>query len=311
MIESIWSRRSLVPVRTLTFAAVALALFLHAGTAHSAKVELKSGESFEGEIVEENEEQIVLQHPVLGRLVIPRGEVKPPEEPKVEPGLFGTPILRGWQRVVGLGFSGSTGDSEQAAFNTTLRLEEETDSFRGLFRAAYFYGTNQGETETNYLLSDYQHDFLFGGSRLFVFAKALYNYDQFQQWEHRVGGNAGIGYSFIKNDTLDFRGEIGAGVVHEFGEIDETKPEGVFGLILVWNVAEGQKFNARSTYYPNWNELPEFRLLSTASYEISLAFIQGLSFSIGLSSEYNDAVDESEGFNKHNLRYLGNLNYEF
>lgn len=276
-----------------------------AASAGAEPIELENGDKFEGTIIEQRASSIVVDHPVLGRVEIPRTALKPvaPENP----GLFGTDFLRGWKRNLGAGFSGASGNSQDASFNAGLNLNRSAETFRGAFDTSYFYSTKEGDASTNEYFANYKHDFLFKDSRFFLFGTGRYDYDQFQSWENRIAASAGAGYDFYKTETFDLRGTLGPGFSRTWGTENEWKPEAVLGLALAWRISESQSFEADSTYYPNLEDLPEFRLLSNAAYKIGLGEIAGLSLKLGVKDEYNS---ETAGDN-NNLKYYGNIVYEF
>ena len=99
-------RRSFVPF----FGLLSLALPLSV----TAEVfELSNGDTLDATVIEETKDTIVVEHPQLGRVVLQRSALKPPALPN--PGLFGTWLLEGWRRNIGVGFSGSSGNSSDAS----------------------------------------------------------------------------------------------------------------------------------------------------------------------------------------------------
>ena len=246
-------------------------------------IELEGGDKLEVEIIEDGETTIVAEHPVLGRITIPKSALKPPAPE--EPGLFGSSILRGWKRSLGVGLSGSSGNSSDASFNTSLKIGREAESYRGNFSTSYFYASKQGEQTTNQFFGDYQHDFLFSGSRFFLFGKGRYDYDAFQSWVNRISASAGAGYEFVNREKFELRGNLGVGFARIWGVEPRWKPEGVAAVALEWRIVEGQSFAADTTYYPNFDDLPEFRLISNANYNIGIGPIAGLSLKFGLKNE--------------------------
>ena len=238
--------------------------------------ELNSGETIKGSVLEQTEDTIVIQHAIFGRQEISREDIKKKEEEeeKIEPGIFGSPVLRGWNRAFGFGFSGSTGNAEEVNLNTTLDITRETDRFRGNFGAQYFFSSTRGLTSKNQFTMGYLHDFLFGDSRWIFSAAARYDYDDFQTWRHRISAQLAPGYEIVDTEfhTLVFR--AGVGVAHEFGSdpdpsrLDpilaaganaDTKPEGVFSLEYDWKIDDAQALHLDTTYFPNWKSLPESR----------------------------------------------------
>ena len=100
------SLRLLMIVTTISLAAALVPLL---AAAEEETIELKTGETIKGTIVEQTEDTIVIQHAIFGRQEIDRQDIKEKEETKVEPGLFGTRVLHGWTRSIGFGISGRPG----------------------------------------------------------------------------------------------------------------------------------------------------------------------------------------------------------
>ena len=210
--------------------------------------------------------------------------------------------------------------SEDLSFNATLDLKREEKTYRGSFGAGYYFSESAADQEAkvekakNEAFADYKHDFLFTESSFFLFATARYDYNEFQAYEHRPAASLGFGYDFIKTDAMRLTGEIGAGAAYSFGEIDEVAPEGVFGLSYEWVPLEGHKFSADVTYYPDFSDNPNFRILANAGYSVALVGIEGLAFKLGIKDEYNYEVPEFDtgiAGEKNSLKYYVNLTYDF
>ncbi|MCH2169927.1 DUF481 domain-containing protein [Myxococcota bacterium] len=272
---------------------------------HTKEIEFLNGDKIDAKVVEQNEKEIVVEHPQLGRLVIPRSALKPPVKPN--PGLFGTQFLKGWKRNLGLGMSGSSGNSTDASFNASLATSRSAKTFRGNFTSAFFFASQDSQTTTNEFFADYQHNFLLTDSKFFIFAQGRYQYDQFQAWLHRISSSVGVGYDFVKNSKLKVSGDFGAGFSRTWGTERQWRPEGVLGLKLSWKPLKGHEFLADSTYFPDFDDLPEFRVLSNATYSVAIAGLKGLGVMVGLKNEY----DSRQPDRNNNLKYFGNLVYDF
>ena len=80
------------------FATVVSAILV-AGSAGADSIKLESGDVLSGEVLEERDDAIVLDHPVLGRVEIPRDQIAVEEPPPPSNlGLFGTSLLQGYSR---------------------------------------------------------------------------------------------------------------------------------------------------------------------------------------------------------------------
>ena len=267
--------------------------------------ELSNGDKIDATVISENEEMILVEHPQLGRIEIPRTALKPPAPPN--PGLFGTEVLAGWNRNFGVGFSGSSGNSADASFNASLAMARATDAYRGAFTSSYFFASQNSQQTTNEFFMNYQHDFLFSESPYYVFVQGRYQYDAFQAWENRISGSGGLGYNLLTRKTFDLRGELGFGFSRSWGTEPGWRPEGVVGLTASWTPIPGQSVQADLTYYPDFDNFSQYRILANAAYAVAIAQLDGLSLKLGVKNEY----DSAQPGENNNLKYYGNLVYDF
>lgn len=269
------------------------------------EVELKNGDKLDVKVLEENDSELVVEHPQLGRMIIKKEDVKPEAPPN--PGLFGTSILRGWSRNLGAGWSGSSGNSSDSSVNLSLAIQRSAETFRGDFTSAYFFASKDSEQITNQFFANYQHDFLLKDSKFFIFVRGRYQYDEFQAWKQRVSSSTGVGYDILSIDALTVSTELGIGFSRTWGSERKWKPEGVVSMAINWEPLERHSFSAEVTYYPDLADLPEFRLLAEAAYTVGISRIAGLSLKFGAKNEY----DSGQPGDNNNLNYYGNLVYDF
>ena len=116
------------------------------GSAFAETIELENGDKIEGAILEKNDQVWIVEHPVQGRLEIPVDEIKPPEDEKVKPGVFGTRFLKGWDKALSAGFNGSSGKSRDANINFDARLQRETERNRMNWVARYYFSSTDRST---------------------------------------------------------------------------------------------------------------------------------------------------------------------
>lgn len=318
-------------------AAVAAAM-IFCGTAAADEIELVTGEKIEGAIIEANEDQTVIEHPVLGRLVIPDEQIRPPEKKKVNPGLFGTSFLEGWTRGAAAGWSLSTGKSDSQNFNGELGLNRTTERNRMKFISKYYYSESDGEVEDNQFDARYTHDFLIPDANWFPFASPHYTFDSQQDWNHRLGADAGVGYQFVETDEWDVLGRLGGGFSQtlkddreETTDVNPGQPPQHRGdnpirsewtaLILLqgtWSYMEGQSLSASASYQPDFADLrsrndtstrtPNFRAVGNAEWKVAIGAIEGLSFKAGINYIHDSHETDS---NRNDRKYYMNLAYDF
>jgi hypothetical protein len=318
-----------VPVKTLAFVVPALlALCVLAGSAAAEKVELLNGDTLEGEIVESNEKYVVMQHPVLGRLEIPVEEIKP--EAGIKPGIFDTWFLRGWNRSFSFGYTGSSGKTTEASINTDLELHYKSDYHRIKNTYRYYYSRENSQTNNDEADVLYLHDFLIPGIDWFPFLSASYRYDAKQEWNHRVGGNGGVGYTVIDDGIYKVIPRTGGGVARTFvddrpcikgGTDDCLVPKQksgsdpvrweynfLLGLQLGWVIMDGMKVTWDTVYLLDVGDSPNFRLTSRAEYKIAIGYVEGLGIKTGIAYIY-DAHESTSA--RNDRKWYVNVVYDF
>lgn len=288
---------------TLTLTSVAIA---------DDRIELTTGDVLTGEITAISEEQVTLEHAVLGTINIPRDQiaVMPDPLPELEPAPIEEPPAKPtWESQIDLGFAGSRGNSDtldvRAAFET--RLETETDRWR--IDAAYYYGESDGETSKNQFTAGVLKDWLMPDSPWLIFAQARYDYDDFKQWLHRASGHGGFGYEFFNTDEFLLIGRVGAGAAKEWKPSDSLRPEGLLGAELRWKINDRQTLSAHTTLYPDLGDFFEFRVVSGIAWNMAIDTARGLSLNFGIDNEYESST---EGDIEHNdFKFYGGLSIGF
>lgn len=305
-----------------------LFVLLPVGVSLADQVTLTTGEVLRGEIVQSTAEHLVLDHPILGRLEIPRHAVErvddlppastesppptttdeatanEPSESKPAPAMpkpESSPRPR-WDSKLELGFAAHEGNTEDA--NVLLAVNSRLD--RGFDKytvdSRYSLRTSRGDRSENKLTAGLLTEWPIPPSRWSYFAQSRYDFDEFQSWETRLTGGAGLGYHLIDINDVDKTGSpidvfdlhlrIGMGLRREFGSTNERiQPEGILGGNLVWQVTEHQRFAAGSTIFPNIEESGEFRVVTNAEWVLKLNSFDGLSLKLGLAHEHQSLTD--------------------
>lgn len=315
-----------------TLAAMALFLMLPLA-AHADTLVLVNGDSLQGTLVETTDTEVIFEHVALGRITlglrqlqaesiedavaaareeaveeeVAAAEPEPEGEQDPHPGLFGTRIMQGWEKRIGAGISGNEGNTQTAEVNVRIGAKVEDEDRRWDLSTAYFYSRDDGSTTKNQVIARAVRDFLLTDSPWFFFLGSRYDYDEFEAWEHRISGTAGIGYEFFERETWDLLGRLGAGVTRTFGSEKDWTPEGVLGLEGSWQMNESVEFSAANTVLPALNDIGEFRNISRAGWTLDISHGRGLKLAAEILNEY----DSQNPDKKNDLKYLGSLLYDF
>jgi len=330
-------------------------------------VTLNNGDTLTGQITEQADDHVTLQHPLLGELKIPRIDVAatdpprpidaggPPEadpaeadpveaeppakpaptpaqleqakavltgqgytvEPPAEeeppnPGLKIGPLtlLEGWERRFEIGINGSEGNTENLSARFGLDMFYEDVEKRWSIGSAYYTQRESGDTTENEFYAQATRDWLLPGKKHFYFATARYDWDEFQDWDSRVSGAGGLGYQFVKDDKWDVLGRLGGGGRYEWGGSDDGfTPEGLAGIAVGYKITPDQSIRFANTYYPDLEDINEFRNVTSLDYVIKLNAARNLALKLGAENEHQS--DPGPGTEHNDLKYYLSLLWDF
>ena len=316
-------------VRRPALAAVTLAALLVATAAAAETVMLANGDLLDAVSVERTDDGYVVEHAVLGTLVLPADRVlhvgaasdivevppdvaaEPPAEPvEIDRGLFGTGWLVDWDREFSLGLSGARGNSDNLDATAGILFKYEDDHKRWNFDLRYFYAESEGDSTKDQGYLDLTRDWLLPGERHFYFGQLRWDVDDFEAWDHRGTLGGGIGWNLIETETFALRSRAGLALTRTFGGPDEeTTPEALLRLETDWQPTPNQTFTAYNALYPSLKDGGEFRNVTGVSWKIDFADSQGLALQLGLENEYESQVPL--GTDRNDLQYNASLVVDF
>ena len=307
-------------------------------TLSADEIRLVGGDVLKGTVVSETETAVTIDHAALGRIEIARdriaevvkttptpppaapavvGDAAPAEEPAVPVAVLPAPLPpppagpdESWKFSLSLGFTGSENETQS---NWDVRLagsaRRATESDRTTLTAEYYFNTvNSTNTDNNLLLTGLE-EFLFKDSKWEAFIKGTYQYDEFQSWEQRAGLYAGPAYRLFEGEPLELKLRAGAGASYEFADGTWT-PELLFGNDLVWIIDERSKVTQGLDFYPDIDNLGEYRLIFRLDYEIALSPKGDLKGTAGIRDEYDSYVEPSED-SSNDLKVYAGVKVEF
>ncbi|HVU64975.1 MAG TPA: DUF481 domain-containing protein [Phycisphaerales bacterium] len=320
---------------------VAASLAAHAALAQAqpgqrVDASLTSGDVVRGVLVSENDKQVVIQHPVLGKLTIDRKNLAgmslvpqdaapppapsapvapppPPPAPAAPPPPEVTPdpdsFWKGWKGGLELGVNGSQGNSETLSLRGAINVKRETSKMVTAAGVLYTYGTNDGDKNLDHGEFNIRNDWKIGSPwRIYATGKA--EYDTFQDWVWRTSAFAGLGYEFIKSDNTLLLGRLGAGATKEFGSSKQRiEPELDIGLDWEHKLDERQKLFATIDYYPSLHRTSDYRVDAKAGYEVIVDPTNKLALKLGLEDRYNSNPGDDK--KKNDLLYFATIVYTF
>lgn len=311
-------------IRRVSGALAALVLCAPAWAAN-INVTLRNGDVLSGELARQTAEALVIKHPVLGEITVPRADVRAfaigepaaarkvakadekPVETIPDNGLLGIGWLKDWDRRLEAGVSGASGASDNQQAHVGFMADFENTEVRWKQRARFFRAESDGTETANSATVSLTRDDLLPGSPWFRFAGGEFDQDKFQDWRNRLGLNGGVGYQFTATDRYRLLGRAGAGATYQWGGVDgeEVAPELLIGVDMKWKISRQQSINLTNTFYPGLKEGSGYRNVSAFDWIIDLNKEAGLGLKIGVNNEHDSKPDD--GGDRNDFKYTSSL----
>lgn len=207
-----------------------------------------------------------------------------------------------WDTGIELGLNGSSGTNESLSIRTGGYVKR-VSRFSKLDLSAYYNNTRSGRatTQSNAQL-DLRNDWLLDdGSPWLLFSTSTLFYDEFQAFDMQVNGQLGFGYRVADDPIVSLIARCGAGASREFGGPDTAWiPESLLGFEYGRRLSTTQKLYSRLEYFPEWDQVGQYRLVAEAGWEIEL--VQPTNMSLKMAA--NDRFDSTpEGADPHLVNY--------
>jgi hypothetical protein len=207
-----------------------------------------------------------------------------------------------WDTGIELGLNGSSGTNEALSVRTGGYIKRESRYSKLDFSTYYNRTTTAGITTQNNANLDGRHDFLLDDTSPWTLYET-YNlfYDEFQAFDLQLSENTGIGYRFVHDKELEIMTRCGFGTSREIGGPDDRwVPESLFGFEYSQRINATQKVYGKLDYYPDWDQVGEFRMVADAGWEIELVQPSNLSLKISATDRYDSTPNGAE---PHLLNY--------
>lgn len=235
-------------------------------------------------------------------VVIPDGSLPPPPPPKR------------WTGGFEFGLNGAQGDVDVLNIKLGSFADRKTDTNRFHYDFLYTLNTQDSDTKQNQALLNARDEILFPGSPWSLFAATVVEYDEFRAYDLRVGVYAGVGYTWIDDDTTLFKTRAGAGAVREMsvrrgGPSDRWVPEAVFGFDFNRKFTDRQGFLSALDFYPSLSQFGQYRVRARAAYEILLDPSHGMVLRLGVQERYDS--HPGIGGRRNALNYFATLLFRF
>jgi putative salt-induced outer membrane protein YdiY len=275
-------------------------------------LKLANGDELNGEIVEWAVDYVVIDHPQLGRVRISLEQLDLDTGTPPSRGFFGTTFLRGWNRNIDIGWTGRVGSTDTLNITAGLNFNYTDEFTRWKLTGRYFINesSDTDDDQDHNARVDLRRDWLFPGHDWFAFVAGRYQFDQYENWQHRTVFSVGPGYNLVHSEAhkLDLR--AGPTLTKEYSGDRDSKGEVLFGVDYDWTISSRSSLHFANDFYFQYTPVfADFRILTTAEWKLRILEAPSLSLKIGGSNEYDN--DPGEGDEANDLRYYLSLGLDF
>jgi putative salt-induced outer membrane protein YdiY len=286
-------------------------------------VVLSSGEQLHVTILEQTDTTIHVRHAILGDFLIDVGDVSSIDQaqelgeasPAVEDANESEHAKKSlWNQNARLGFGYQESQKTTADLSISYHADQTIEEHQTSIDVSYRFSESEDERTANRLTTILGNKWFQSNSRWDIFTNLQYDWAEYQSWDQRLLGDVGVEFELYKQTKGDssfiVSTRVGSGFRKEFNsDDDDVIPEGLLGLNIRWSISERQKFTADSTWYPDYEDASNYRLVSNAAWNIKLHMENDLSFSVGVHHEFNSVVDT--GINHADLQITAGIAYAF
>lgn len=281
--------------------------------AFAGELTLKNGDRLTGNIIEENEEAVVIETEYAGKIKIARKHIQKvvsamstnlAEKPIAaapersvsavavrktsSPNGFGGKIISiatGWDGTANIGFSYTSGNSNNVTMSTGLRATKSrpqgglTVYVRSLWNSNH--GSRSNVTTQNAFWGGARYDRTID-RRLFGFVSYDFERDKPKRLDFRSVAGGGLGHRTIKSDRteLEFLGGAAWNRTWQAGS-DTNTPEGLAGVTFRRKINDRLRFQQATTYFQNITDLSKYRFIFDSTLSIDVTKKVGFYISLG------------------------------
>lgn len=281
-------------------------------------IELSTGETLKGTLVAVDAITVVIQHPVLGELNVPRASILPPKADEVQ-------AKSPWSGAFDLSVTGSSGNTKKQDARVAFNARRDTEVAIDSYELTYFRSQAEvrrdnpnpppatdkdTEKTADRLYGMARREWRLADSRWRPFAQVSGERDEFKDWDYRTTVAVGAAHPIIEQERQQLTGRLGLAGTREFGGEDESwTPEALLAADYRLDVSKTQRLVAGVEVYPNLEDKGEYRSVSRAQYETQLDGEEPWTLKVGIEHFYDS--DPEEGSGSGDLNYWIGLGYIF
>ncbi len=270
-------------------------------------ITLRNGDVLSVKIIDKDTDKWVVEHPILGRLVLDKDDlILPTEDEKTKQ--YPESLIEK-ERQVSIGVDRRKGNTDSVSFNGNIFVNYKGVDWEKTLKAQLYYSTSDGEMDDRKAYFMVRSGYSFGESlSWYWFGKLEEEHDRFAGVRLRSLPSVGLGYWF--SDTfptkLMLEASLGWELVDYYGSENEDGLVSVISGMIEHKFDSGSILRQLMTFYPSLED-GAYRLRSETS--LSFPLKEGLAVRLSLLDEYSS---DPEGDRKKNdIRFVSSLEWSF
>jgi putative salt-induced outer membrane protein YdiY len=271
----------------------------------SVTVILSNGDRLSGPVVSQDDVTITIDHPVLGRIALPKVPkpspaptvlISPPADAGVEDGEPSSPVLVTkvdlptiapvWTGKAGLSVNYTNNANTTLNARLSGQLNKKTKAEAFALQAWYLVETSNGEVTQSKAYVEAAQDWLIADSPWLHFLNTQYLYNSNQAWEHQLSPNAGWGYRFLNTDDYSLTGKFGGGFRWEYA-LNTVHPELFFRVDGRMNLTKTQSFNGFLQLTPAIDDFGNTQGILQLNYAMQMDFSPPMSLTFFIQDNFD------------------------
>jgi putative salt-induced outer membrane protein YdiY len=200
-----------------------------------------------------------------------------------------------WSGSFELGINGSEGNAQSFSMRLGSTLKRKTDWDQFEAKLTHAKTSSGGVIKQNNALFNAREELFLGETPWSVFGTTFLEYDEFKNFDLRIALNTGLGYKFLDEERVKFKGRFGAGTSHEIGGVnDEWVPEGLFGVDTEVKISARQKLTGTIDYFPDWQDFSNYRMITNLGWEWLLDETTNMHLKVAVIHRYDSTPEGRE-----------------
>lgn len=219
------------------------------------------------------------------------------------------PLAKLWCGGLELGLNGAQGNSENFKLRCASHMKRENPQTIMKMDWLYTLAMQNSTRSENRGLMNGRHEWLLPRTRWSVFVSSTGEMDEFKAYDMRMAMHSGLGFNFIKNGQTLLKGRLGGGGSHEMGgPADRMQWEALAGVDFEHRFNKRYKLISSADYFPEFENMTEFRLQAKLSLEVLIDPLLNLSLKTGVLDRYDSTP---EGKKPNDVEYFAVLLWKF